>query len=65
MEKLIKLHILFRIIFSSVRIGFECWKRDIYNQDLDSYVCCDGHDCGCDGITIREYYQNRKHKPIL
>jgi hypothetical protein len=39
------------------------WKREIWGKNLDSYYCCNGDMCGCQGITIRENWEwqlNRK-----
>ena len=46
---------------------FKEWKHDIWERNLDSFVCCGGtfyDECGCMGITIREqwsYSINKEH----
>jgi len=32
------------------------WHKNIWKEDLDSRICCDGRECCCDGVTIREIY---------
>jgi len=32
------------------------WRENIWKSDLDSRVCCNGRECCCDGVTIREIY---------
>lgn len=43
---------------------FGYWRDGIWERDLDSLYCCEGRECGCEGITIRELYTsiNAKHR---
>ena len=34
--------------------AFYEWKHEIWSRDLDERYCCDGKECGCGGMTIRE-----------
>lgn len=46
----------------------EPWRfmRDYHDRDPDSYRCCDGHECGCGGQTIREFCEEaRKDLPPI
>lgn len=47
---LFKMRILGRLIANAVNE----WRREVWKRDLDSYMCCEGIDCGCCGITVRE-----------
>lgn len=38
---------------------FDSWQSEIWRKDLDSRICCDGRECGCYGMTIREAYTTR------
>ena len=39
-------------------LGPEPWKA--YNKDPDDRLCCDGHECGCMGSTVREEAMSRR-----
>jgi len=30
------------------------WKQEVWRKDPDSTYCCDGHECGCHGASVRE-----------
>jgi len=32
------------------------WRKNIWKSDLDNHLCCDGGECCCYGMTIREFY---------
>ena len=32
---------------------------EIFNLDKDDNYCCGGHECGCQGETVEEHFQNR------
>ena len=49
---LLKLKILVGL-FGSV---FSQWKTEVYSKDLDQPYCCDGRECGCYGMTVRQIY---------
>lgn len=36
----------------------EPWRA--YGQDPDSQLCCDGWNCGCRGLTVRESYMEKR-----
>ena len=47
-------------------MGPEPWKA--LGKDPDDYWCCPGtpiHQCGCDGITVRERLLDRGDMPTL
>jgi len=52
-DTITKLHILYIHIVST----YEEWKEHIWNNDLDSYFCCNGDMCGCGGETVRGVYK--------
>ena len=39
--------------------GFKSWKYEMYRRELDEYYCCNGHECGCGGVTVREMYKGK------
>lgn len=43
-----------RILASMIYFTFPAWKRDVWDVDLDTYFCCDGHMCGCYATTFRD-----------
>ena len=45
-----------RILLSWLRHDYEQWRRDIWPEDLDARYCCDGRECGCFGMTLREIH---------
>ncbi len=34
--------------------AFDDWKKNIWAKDPDSYYCCNGRECCCQGSSIRE-----------
>jgi len=48
-----KLRILWVHFFLS---AFEQWRAEVWRRDLDQNYCCNGHECGCQGISIRDMY---------
>lgn len=51
-EFLDKLTILFVMIADTKR----AWDSEIRNKDLDEPFCCDGNECGCEGMSIGELW---------
>ena len=51
-DKYLKLVILWQMLASS----FRYWKQGYWGKDLDERACCDGRECGCYGMTIREIH---------
>ncbi len=39
--------------------GPEPWRAFTKN-DPDRYECCDGHECGCGGVTYRERAEEKR-----
>ena len=37
--------------------AFRFWRREIWRCDMDDLWCCPGHECGCYGITAREFIE--------
>lgn len=49
-----------RILRDGVIGVYEWWKDDIWPRDLDETYCCDGRECGCGGVTVREAHLTEK-----
>lgn len=46
-----------RLLWSGFLLqSFQEWRTEIWERDLDSRWCCDGRECGCQGMTIREVF---------
>jgi hypothetical protein len=45
-----------RILWIVLVEAYDRWKVTVWNHDLNEYYCCDGQDCNCDGMKIREVY---------
>jgi hypothetical protein len=45
-----------KILLTLWQHDYEHWKKDVWPEDLDSRYCCDGRECGCYGMTLRECY---------
>lgn len=39
-----------------LRSAFDQWRNEIWEHDLDQPYCCDGRECGCGAMTLREVY---------
>lgn len=55
-DLMLKIWLLAVLIGAGVVQAFHQWREDIWKSDLDSRYCCDGRECGCQGVTIREVY---------
>ena len=51
-DAITKIRILFGFLSSSV----DAWKSEVWSRDLDERYCCDGRECGCQGVSVREVY---------
>lgn len=49
----IKLRMLWLYGFS-----VRAWYRDVWRQEADARMCCDGRECGCYGSTYREMWEH-------
>ena len=46
--------------------GDEPWTAFPGERDPDAVYCCSGLECGCGGISVREYHQRwRNELPVL
>lgn len=34
------------------------WKETVWQTDLDRQYCCNGRECGCQGVSTREVYND-------
>ena len=32
------------------------WKQYAWSKELDAPACCDGRECWCNGMTVREQW---------
>jgi len=54
-DKLLKIKIFFtRYLFF---IDYTDWKEQVWQSNLDDFVCCNGNMCCCNGETYRENYK--------
>lgn len=44
----------FHILKSLIR---EAWRYYLDYHELDAPICCDGRECGCQGSSIREFWE--------
>ena len=59
MQILPKLRILYLVLWDSIAGGFDYWKIEIWDHDLDERYCCDGKMCMCGGETIRQVWERK------
>jgi len=45
-----------RILMDMLVRTLSDWHKNIWKEDLDRFICCDGRECGCCGVTIRQIY---------
>lgn len=42
------------------------WVLEFKDKDPDSLACCDGHECGCGGLSIRQHLTEKyKDMPAI
>lgn len=34
------------------------WRSEVWSKDPDSLYCCDGRECACGGLTVREMHSH-------
>lgn len=39
-------------------LSLRAWFRDVWKQNPDVRMCCDGHECGCYGSTYRDMWEH-------
>ena len=52
-DNLLKIKIMFTR-YTFFPIDFKSWKKEIWDTDLDDYICCSGQMCCCGGETSRQ-----------
>lgn len=45
-----------RILWGLLASQYEYWRRDVLPNNLDVPYCCDGRECGCYAMTLRDIY---------
>lgn len=45
-----------KILATFLRAGFEEWREYVWRKELDAPYCCDGRECGCGALTVRQIY---------
>jgi hypothetical protein len=35
---------------------FHEWRIDVWSRELDERYCCDGRECGCYGVSVRDVW---------
>lgn len=44
------------ILLGFLSSAFSDWKREVWSRDLDERYCCDGRECCCQAMTVRDVY---------
>ena len=52
-----------RLLWFYLRQAYEDWKSQVWRADLDQNFCCDGRECGCRGVSVRQAYLHEKGQP--
>lgn len=48
------------ILRTMLLAALEEWRREIWRRAPDTPYCCSGHECCCEGMTLRALYQSRE-----
>lgn len=51
-DALTKLRILYRVLSAA----YSDWRQEVWSRDLDERYCCDGRECGCMAMTVRDVF---------
>ena len=51
------------ILHSMLSSTVEQWKKEVRDKDLDQYYCCNGHECGCMGMSVRQLWEYEYEAP--
>ena len=58
MDRLFDFFFKMRVLWDFLWDATEMWYNQIWIQDLDSYYCCNGQECCCQGNTWRQLHTN-------
>lgn len=45
-----------RILSHFLAAAYDNWRTEVWSRDLDQRYCCDGRECCCGAMTVREVY---------
>ena len=45
-----------KILVVLLKGQFHEWRVDIWSRHLDERYCCDGRECGCCGVSVRDVW---------
>jgi hypothetical protein len=51
-----------RVLFDFLLDACEHWKKEVWNKDLDSYYCCNGYECGCQAVSVRQVFTHQMER---
>lgn len=47
------------ILLGFLIAAFSEWRAEVWRRDLDALYCCNGRECGCRAVTVREVFSQR------
>lgn len=47
----------FKILYWLILDTCGTWKAEVWKRDLDERFCCDGRDCACGGMTVKDSWE--------
>ncbi len=48
-----------RILKIMLAVTYDQWRKEVWPNDLDAQICCDGRECECGAMTVRECWSMR------
>lgn len=48
----------YKILHMMILEAISGWKETINEIGLDAYICCNGRECCCGGMTNREFWES-------
>jgi hypothetical protein len=51
-----------KILYWMLLCEFSNWQKYVLAKDLDSAFCCNGAECCCGGMTVRESFDMKPYK---
>ncbi len=46
----------FKQLYYFLLQGYEAWRAEIWDRDINGLYCCDDSDCACSGESVRDTY---------
>ena len=48
-----------RLLRIMLAVAYDQWRTEVWPKDIDGPACCDGRECGCGAMTVREAWEYR------